>query len=57
MKIKLVSTLALSLMLSASLTNVTAYASPSPVPPVDPAEISIEDASGIKYADSVGYVS
>lgn len=55
MKIKLVSTLTLSLMLSASLTNVTAYASPSPVPPVDPAEISIEDASGIKYADSVGY--
>ena len=55
MKIKLVSMLALSLILSALLTNVTAYASSSPVPPVDLAEISIEDASGIKYADSVGY--
>lgn len=55
MKTKLVYTLALSLILSASLPSATAYASSSPVTPVDVTEISMEDVSGMNYADSVGY--
>ena len=52
---KFVSTLALSLILSALLSNMTAYASTAPVTPVNVSEVSMEDISGINYADSVGY--
>ena len=55
MKNKFVSTLALSLILSALLSNMTAYASTAPVTPVNVSEVSMEDIYGINYADSVGY--
>lgn len=55
MKTKLVYTLALALILSASLPSATVYASSSPVTPVDVTEISMEDVSGMNYSDSVGY--
>ena len=55
MKSKFVSTLALSLILSASFPNITAYASAAPVTPVDVAEVSMEDISGMNYSESVGY--
>ena len=55
MKSKLASILALSLILSVSLPNATAYASTSSVTPVDISEVSMEDVSGMNYAEPVGY--
>lgn len=55
MKKTLASTLALSLILSVALPHATAYASTSSVIPIDVSEVSMEEVSGINYADSVGY--
>lgn len=55
MKIKLAYTLTLSLILSASMHGVTAYASSSPATSIDIAEKSMEDVLEMNYTDSVGY--
>lgn len=55
MKRKMVSILALSLIASIVIPSTTAHASTSPAAPVDISKISMEDVSGINYAEPVGY--
>lgn len=52
---KLAFTLALSLIVSTTVPNATAYAAVNPATPVDVSEVSMENVTGINYADSVGY--
>lgn len=55
MKSKLALTLVLSLFLSVSLPNITAYASTGSVMPTDVSQVSMDGITGMNYADSVGY--
>ena len=55
MKSKLALTLVLSLFLSVTLPNITAYASTGSVTPTNVSQVSMGGITGMNYADSVGY--